>query len=205
MKLYVIHDYKSIFPELKDSELTDRLIQMCLSGDADAPDALGNADAPGDGDAPDAAASAILVRREEGGKPFVEGGPHISVSHTGSLFALLVADCNVGLDVQHRRKLEAEKIAKRFFSPAEAAIVSEAVAAGNELPDEFFSIWTKKEAYAKYTGRGIEQVASGLDVLHLVDVRFREFMIDYEAEDCFCAVCAEKGADLNEIQISYRK
>ncbi|MDO4176644.1 MAG: 4'-phosphopantetheinyl transferase superfamily protein [Bacillota bacterium] len=198
MKLFIIEDYKSIFPELKGSELTDCLIALCLGDE-------------------------IVVQREDGGKPFVEldglncsaadgaSVPHISVSHTGNLFGLLVADCNVGLDIQQRKELDAVKIAARFFSPAEAELVAAALAAGGDnASDLFFSLWTRKEAYAKYTGDGLGQVASGLDVMQLEDVEFRELKLDFagdgeSAEDCFCAVCAERGVDLDEIQISYRK
>lgn len=183
MELFIIENYKSIFPELKGSELTDRLVARCVNG---------------------------TIERAESGKPFIAGGPHISVSHTGKLFALLVADCNVGLDIQMRKNLDAGKIAGRFFSPEEAELVKAAVTSEGENPDVFFSLWTRKEAYAKYTGRGLRQVASGLDMLKPEDVEFRELKLELagdgiDSEDCFCAVCAEKGAKLDEIQISYRK
>lgn len=180
MKLYIINDYKSIYPQLKGSELTDRLIQMCL-GDC-------------------------TVYRQPGGKPFIAdlsdscfAENHISVSHTNEIFGLLVAGSNVGLDIQERRDVDAAKIAARFFSPKEAELVNM-----SDSTDEFFRLWTRKEAYAKYTGAGIKQVAAGTEVLQPEEVEFRDYMLD-TANDCFCAICAQKGAELDEIQISYRK
>ena len=131
MKLYVIHDYKSIFPELKGSELTDRLIQMCLSGDADA--------------------SAILVRREEGGKPFVEGAPvHFSVSHSGLYVVCAVDERPIGVDVEVVRGAE-EKFMHRVCTEREFSYVRPYDDGGYE---RFWEIWTAKEALFKLTGKG---------------------------------------------------
>lgn len=85
-----------------------------------------------------------------GGKPYFEKLPQLrfSVSHTDGLWACAFAREAVGLDVQKRRACEAEKLAARFFHPAEAAYIRGG--------GDFFAVWCAKESYVKLTGRGID-------------------------------------------------
>ena len=182
MKLHVIYDYKGIYPELSGKVLTDALIRRCL-GIEDA-----------------------VIYRTEQGKPYVRiskeedsSGLYISVSHSGSAFALLEADEEVGLDIQYERNISADRIADRFFTQKE----KEYIAAG-DTSERFFQLWTRKEAYSKYTGAGIEQVVKKESVLCREDVSFTDLQLE---DGCFCSVCTgtEKGDQKDEIQISYGK
>ncbi len=90
------------------------------------------------------------IKREERGKPFFENLPvHFSVSHSGEFWVCLMADFNVGIDIQAYRTLKYEKVARRFFFHEEAEYVSQ------QGIDGFFQIWTRKEAYVKYMGNGL--------------------------------------------------
>jgi len=174
MELYIIYQYKELFPELKGKPLTDALIRDCL----------GREDA--------------AVSRTEKGKPSVDG-VCISVSHSQDTFALLVSAANVGVDIQYSRSVKPDRIAARYFSEREAAYIS-----GDDSEDRFFEIWTRKEAYSKYTGKGLEQIMEKEEVLAREDVTFTDIRLE---DGCYCAVCTgkEKGAGTDEIQISYRK
>jgi phosphopantetheinyl transferase len=80
------------------------------------------------------------------------------------------------------------KIAKRFFAPEEAEML---------LPDPtgaFFPIWTKKEAYVKWTGRGLAEGLSSFSVFGLPERIVCENVTLAGAEDAVCAVCYERGA-----------
>jgi 4'-phosphopantetheinyl transferase len=72
--------------------------------------------------------------------------------------------CRLGIDVERIRPLpEADAIAERFFSPAEAVAL-------RALPPEqkraaYFEIWTCREAYLKATGAGLTRPARNLPVL----------------------------------------
>lgn len=181
MKLYVIKDYKHAFPALTGRELTDALIRRCLNCEE------------------------AVIRRNERGKPFVclpgedskDDSVFISVSHSEDTFALVEADRNVGLDIQHPRNVKADRIAARCFTEGEAAY-----AAADEWSNHFFELWTRKEAYCKYTGLGLEQIMRREDVLEREDVAFRDLRLD---DGCFCAICTgtEEGDASDEIQISY--
>ncbi|MEC4982828.1 MAG: 4'-phosphopantetheinyl transferase superfamily protein [Oscillatoria sp. PMC 1076.18] len=82
-----------------------------------------------------------------------------NLSHSHELVVYAVScDRAVGIDIEYLRSLpDAEKLAQRFFSPQETAII-------NSLPPEkrqlaFFCGWTSKEAYLKATGAGIAKLA----------------------------------------------
>jgi 4'-phosphopantetheinyl transferase len=90
------------------------------------------------------------------GKPALAGAAlHFNVSNSGDLAAYaFTLDCEIGVDVEHRRRLlEIDGIARRFFAPDE---VTELMALSEvERPDGFFNCWTRKEAYIKAVGDGL--------------------------------------------------
>lgn len=89
------------------------------------------------------------------GKPSVEGYPfHFSLSHSGEYVLLAVSSHEIGADIQKIVKMDTERLAKRFFTPDEQKEID-----GSDNPGEtFFSVWTRKEAYAKYTGEGMARM-----------------------------------------------
>lgn len=69
----------------------------------------------------------------------------------------------IGIDIEHfRSDVETEKLADRFFSAREAAVL-------RTLPEHlrkegFFNCWTRKEAYIKAQGKGLSIPLSAFDV-----------------------------------------
>jgi 4'-phosphopantetheinyl transferase len=78
-----------------------------------------------------------------------------NASHSGDLAAYaFTSDCEIGIDVERYRELpDLENIARRFFSPEEAAELLELSLA--ERTPGFFNCWTRKEAYIKAMGGGL--------------------------------------------------
>ncbi len=103
----------------------------------------------------------LHIACEAHGKPSLvgtaaAGSLRFNVSHSEGLVLVAVASAaEVGVDVQWiRPDLSWDKIAGRFFSADE-------VAALRALPPEtareaFFACWTRKEAYAKARGEGLQ-------------------------------------------------
>ena len=95
----------------------------------------------------------ILIRalkKGEHGKPYIEGFSCFSISHTGNIWAVLVAECECGLDIQLYKKCDIRAISERWFAPEDAALMA---AAPDEDNDEmFFRIWTRREALVKTLG-----------------------------------------------------
>jgi 4'-phosphopantetheinyl transferase len=97
----------------------------------------------------------------EHGKPSLSGGNASSglcfnLSHSAGLVVYAIAkERNLGIDVEHIRPESAgEDIAKRYFSAREVSDLQ-------TLPPEarvdgFFNCWTRKEAYLKATGMGLQ-------------------------------------------------
>jgi 4'-phosphopantetheinyl transferase len=104
--------------------------------------------------------SALSFGYRKQGKPFLLPSPgqedlrfNLSHSHALALYGITRAR-EIGVDLEQvRQDREHEKLAKRFFSPEEAAALQ-------ALPPEhrvaaFFHCWTRKEAYLKARGEGL--------------------------------------------------
>lgn len=103
--------------------------------------------------------TALVFANGERGKPHMvtpdlARPPHFNLSHSGDVVVLAVSPTEVGVDVESMREVaNAERLARRFFSPAEHKIVH-----GLKVADRghaFLRIWTQKEAYLKATGLGV--------------------------------------------------
>ncbi len=99
----------------------------------------------------------------EHGKPVLKDHPEIffNLSHCQAAVACAVSTGEVGIDVEES-KVGIARIAKRYFSERENARIA---AEKDQAVREIFyrRIWTLKEAYGKYTGRGLFYDLRGKD------------------------------------------
>ena len=96
----------------------------------------------------------------ETGKPYFVGGPdiHFSLSHTKGAVMCAISGSEVGCDIERiDRRMDLESVAARFFTEKE-------IRDCRVDPKEFFRIWTRKEAYSKYTGQGLKQISDRFDL-----------------------------------------
>lgn len=103
------------------------------------------------------APAALELTVAERGKPHL-AAPVIplafNLSHSGDVVALAVAKSQIGVDVELQRPVNlAERLSRRFFSPAESEAVLAATGAVRDRV--FLRIWTQKEAWLKATGLGV--------------------------------------------------
>lgn len=127
------------------------------------------------------------------GKPYFPSHPdvHFSVSHTGNLWVCAFADTEVGLDVQEHREnddpVRLARLAKRWFSEGERMVLYQC---GYE-PAEFYRIWTRKEAYVKFTGEGIgEGKFPAFDATRPINgCVMRDIVLPYEKNHAAAIVC----------------
>lgn len=106
-----------------------------------------------------------------GGKPYAVSDSfstplYFSLSHSGAYLALLIHEYPVGIDLQLHVPLRTEKLAKRWFHPAEYTVWT----SGFSDADRFFSLWTAKEAYGKYLGCGLSPIYRSISVLSVPEV-----------------------------------
>lgn len=79
------------------------------------------------------------IGHEASGKPFLEQGGYISISHTWGYAALLLSDAELlGVDIEYRSD-RVERIASRFIRTDETALTT----------DEKLLVWSAKEAVYK--------------------------------------------------------
>lgn len=87
-------------------------------------------------------------------KPYFKDYPFVrfSVSHSGSLVVVAMAETEVGIDVEEIKEKPYGRIVERNFTAGEAAEVKDL--------ESFLKVWTKKEAYLKLTGDGLSGLRS---------------------------------------------
>lgn len=100
-------------------------------------------------------------------KPYLaDGGPEFNLSHSGDLALLAVAGLEVGVDVERERDFgdahAMADIARSQFAPAEFE-------AWSALPESlrtrgFFLAWSRKEAFIKAIGLGLNQPLDEFEV-----------------------------------------
>ena len=96
-----------------------------------------------------------------------------NLSHSENL-AIYGITCHnvIGVDIEYMRPmLEAENLAKRFFTQKEFLAISQLSSA--EQSGEFFKLWTGKEAYLKAIGKGL---SGGLDKVEISTHEPRKFI-----------------------------
>ncbi len=94
------------------------------------------------------------------GKPFCKSHPEIyfSLSHSGDFLTLAVSDKEVGIDIEKPREAK-ENLVRRVCAENEIKKIY-----SSEKPNIVFTeIWTKKEAYLKALGTGIDRELSSID------------------------------------------
>jgi phosphopantetheinyl transferase len=93
------------------------------------------------------------------GKPYFKGSDvFFNYSHCDFGAACIVANCEVGVDIQHIKKVRPSVIQK-VCNDFETDLIK-----SNE---DFIKIWTMKEAYAKFTGEGFSRGFRSIDTTKL--------------------------------------
>lgn len=98
----------------------------------------------------------LVLRYGKEGKPYCGNSAsfHFNLSHSGDYAVCAVSQGKVGIDIQKRKEFNL-KVAERFFAQEETARLKDAQDADKSRV--FNEIWTMKESYIKYTGRGMVQ------------------------------------------------
>lgn len=104
------------------------------------------------------------IELNEFGKPFIKNSNlFFSISHTENLWMCAVGENEVGFDAEVKSRVistdRIRQLSKRFFTDAEGKFIG-------ENKEKFLYIWTRKEAYVKYSGRGLGQ---GLETFNVLD------------------------------------
>lgn len=141
---------------------------------------------------------------EDGGKPYLPEREDIqfNLSHSGDWVVIAVGDSPVGIDVQQNQKMEqCLKIAGRCFHPEEYQALRRLEP--EEIPGQFTVYWTMKEAYVKYTGKGLRTPLREVLVIpeenRAVKDSSVQFLRPALAENYSVALCCRKGEPVGKM------
>ena len=131
--------------------------------------------------------SEIIFSKNSYGKPYIVGYPnfHFNISHSYTSIAVAVSSDPTGIDMEKIGHPNF-KISQRFFLPQEQDYILSDCETANK---RFYEIWTRKEAYIKYLGKGLSVPLSAFNVLepHLA----RHFKT-YEIDQYIISIFADK-------------
>lgn len=98
------------------------------------------------------------------GKPHLRDYPHIhfNVSHAGDWIVCADGTVPVGIDIEQVRPIDFG-IAERFYTPQEYQLLTHAP--DNEKLQTFYEIWTLKESYIKFVGKGLSLPLDSFSIL----------------------------------------
>lgn len=123
------------------------------------------------------------IKRTERGKPYFDNIPIVfSISHTEDFWVCLMREGTqqIGVDIQVERNAQYNKIADRYYTSEEQEYVRKQGSAA------FFQIWTRKEAFAKYTGEGITRKLSAVSTINHAELVFIDFQIRENIKGSCC-------------------
>lgn len=116
-------------------------------------------------------ASEIQFREGKNKKPEIahpNTGVHFNISHSEDYILIAIAETPIGIDVEKiSPNFKYRDIMDDYFTPDEQDFVLESE---KDALKTFFLLWTRKEAYVKYTGEGLLGDLKGMPkVINLPD------------------------------------
>lgn len=136
----------------------------------------------------------------ENGRPFFEEHTcDFSITHTQNRVFCALTD---GEDSSVRVGIDAEDLDRPDLSNLDAMVArwftenEQKLFFASPTKETFLRIWTRKEAYSKYTGEGLKAL-SKMDTVRLQAERQICFF-DYRAGDVLISVCAPREIDVSQ-------
>lgn len=134
------------------------------------------------------------IKRGDNGKPYFKDSPYFfNLSHSYDFSVAVLSDKPVGIDIEHMiSKNSLHKIAKRFFSEEEYILYRES----GESAEEFYRIWTAKEAVVKYKGASLALSLSEDDKKDK-DLFLKSFIFTHSEERYIITVCLPNAEEVD--------
>ncbi|WP_050740127.1 4'-phosphopantetheinyl transferase family protein [Acetobacterium bakii] len=153
----------------------------------------------------------LIIEKSEQGKPRLlkHSGIHYNLSHSGNYVVCALSNKAVGLDLQKMDRLNLD-LATRYFAQEEVVWLF-------DLPVEkqkkgFFDLWTIKESYMKFTGRGFALPMSSFTVRlegKLLDAggvsifegeeKVSVFLKEYKCPENYVLWCCSSSSNFEEV------
>ena len=135
----------------------------------------------------DIPAEQIKLAQGKSGKPYaVNFNIEFNISHCEEIVVCAINNTPVGIDIERIRPISPE-VAKKFFTIAEQKYILGKTPCAEDYDTEFndvqlkrfFECWTAKEAYLKYTGEGLTDNLSALEIdnTHITKIIENDYII----------------------------
>jgi len=103
----------------------------------------------------------VETEKNRYGKPYIKNreGLYFNLSHSGHYVVVALSESEIGVDVQrHSTDTDMHMIAELCFTHDEQEYVRQSA-------ERFYEIWTGKESYLKYVGKGLNADLRSFSVL----------------------------------------
>lgn len=129
----------------------------------------------------------IVFEKNRYGKPFLKNKQdyYFNLSHTRNAIVVAISENSIGVDIEKIRKIN-PKIIKRSFTKSEIAYIMKSEI---DIDKRFYEIWTKKEAYIKYIGKGLSMSLNTINVLDDISQQMQTF----EKDGYIISVCSDSS------------
>lgn len=131
--------------------------------------------------------AALLIEKDKNGKPYLRDikDIHISISHSKNILLYTISENKVGVDIEFIRPVKnfIDKIKNKAFHQEEIDYIYEDE---SDLDIKFFEVWTKKEAYLKYLGIGLNTKMYMINTLNITTIS------TYKFYNFIYSICSEK-------------
>jgi len=124
---------------------------------------------------------------------------HFNISHSDKYIICIIDKAPVGIDIEMVKSVNL-KIAKRFFSHNEFQYIINRT--DNERLIAFYDIWTMKEAYAKYIGKGLSIYFKSFNVLEPMKNIFLHQILRTEHVICHAYTSSCKKMSVNILNVN---
>lgn len=127
----------------------------------------------------------ISFEKNSFGKPYLSENAefHFNISHTRNAVAIGISSNPIGVDIE-KMKCADLKIAERFFCSNELEYIL-----SNKQDRYFYEIWTKKEAYIKWDGRGL---SIPLDSFDVTESTIDKILHTFTLHDYIISICSRQ-------------
>lgn len=146
--------------------------------------------------------SELDISTDDKGKPFLRNicGCHFSISHTKNMTAMAVDKSPIGIDTENSLNVFSNyvSLAEKCFAAGEI----QSFRLRGQTIEDFYDIWTSKEAYVKMTGRGLICLNNTLDTTNLTEYQ----IITKRIGNFSVSVCCRReidSAEMHEITLDF--
>lgn len=141
-------------------------------------------------------------KRSSTHKPYLDQGPLFNISHSGKIVLIgFSEEMELGIDIEQINKVDAEALSI-YFHEDELTFLEK----NNFSKDDFYKIWTRKEALLKAIGigflEGLNQISTIKDIVYYQNEWYLYEIQLVEGYKC-CVCTSNEVKNINSKQIDY--